>query len=471
MPRQSDKTFRASDVDVEFIELLTASGTFDIRPQLVSFVLYEDIFNPCINIELGINDSVNIPFAGPIVGEEVLNMRFATKSTGGKGAQSEIDPGDMYMVSIKQRHIAKDRQQIYVLRFTSQQSIINHNTKISKSYRGKRIDEIVRNIFDEYLDIDENYDEISIDETKGIENIVIPNWKPFDAIQWLAKRAINTNNVPNYLYWEANSGTFFRSLDTLVTQPIVQSFRYNPMSDDTTKLESAKQGVMELDSLEIKNQFNVIHNIEDGFYASKLITHDIVRKKIEERVLGLDELYNGTINHSDPFMPISSEDTIYNVQDRYNFAKPFDPDRKGENLQSFFDSNVKLYPKHNQMFAETSTDFYDNKVEDWFLKRNALMTSLNQIKLEIAFPAISGLHVGHMVNLVVPAPAKVLKTATGQIKNVEDLQDRLLSGKYIITAIKHTINFMDKDTTMRYRMICELTKDAIGSPVPGGVKK
>ena len=82
MPRQSDKTFRASDVDVEFIELLTASGTFDIRPQLVSFVLYEDIFNPCINIELGINDSVNIPFAGPIVGEEVLNMRFATKSTG-----------------------------------------------------------------------------------------------------------------------------------------------------------------------------------------------------------------------------------------------------------------------------------------------------------------------------------------------------------------------------------------------------
>ena len=76
-----------------------------------------------------------------------------------------------------------------------------------------------------------------------------------------------------------------------------------------------------------------------------------------------------------------------------------------------------------------------------------------------------------MVNLVVPAPAKVLKTATGQIKNVEDLQDRLLSGKYIITAIKHTINFMDKDTTMRYRMICELTKDAIGSPVPGGVKK
>ena len=60
--------------------------------------------------------------------------------------------------------------------------------------------------------------------------------------------------------------------------------------------------------------------------------------------------------------------------------------------------------------------------------------------------------------------SKVLKTATGQIKNVEDLQDRLLSGKYMITAIKHM--FSKDDNKVDYRMGLELSKDGVEELVP-----
>ena len=468
MPQQSKVTYRASDVDVEFFELLAPSGTFNILPQLLSFNMFEDIYSPNINIEIGINDSANIPFLGPIVGEEMLNFRFATNSSGGGiDSQAEIDPGDMYLTTIKKRSIAKDRQQIYVLRFTSSQGIINHTTRVSKSYRGKRIDQIVEDIVDSFLDLDGQYD-YNIDKTKGLENIVIPNWTPFAAISWLSKRAINDNDVPNFLYWESNGEVFFKSIDSLVQNEPIQKFRYNPLSNDTTKLEAAKAGVMELDNLSIDNQFNVIHNIDNGYYASKLITHDIVKKKIEESVKGLDDFYNSNVNHTDEYMPISNQETAYQVADRYNFAKPLEPKRKSENLQGFFDSNTIVWPKHNQMYAETVSDLYDNKVEDWMLQRNMLMNTLNQIKLTIEFPAVSGLKVGHMVEIIVPAATKVLKDAKGKIKNRDDLTDKILSGKYLITAINHSISFIDKTTTNRYRMICELTKDGIGSPIAGG---
>jgi len=467
MPK-SPVTFRASDVDIEFMELLTASGTFEILPQAISLNLYEDIYRPNISIEIGMNDSKDIPFLGPIVGEEYLNMRWATKSTGGMDTQSEVWPGDMHLTSIKQRRITKDRQQIYVLEFTSNQSIINQNSKISKSYKGKRIDQIVSDIVDNWLDLDGHADNVVIEATKGIENIVIPNWKPFDAINWLCKRAINENNVPNFMYWESNGVYYFRSIDTLLKAPTVQKFRLNPISTDSTKLQSAKEGVMELNNLEIASQFDVISNVRNGMYASKLITHDITKKKIEERVLGLEELYNNHINHADPFMPISFSETEFTVQDRYEFANSISPNKKsGGQFQRFYDSNISFYPKHDQMYAESVNDLYDNNVEEWYLKRNALMSTLNQITLNIRFPAISGLQVGHMVEIDVPAASKVLKDSRGRVANPEDLRDKFLSGRYIITKINHHLDMVDAIAPIKYTMSAQLTKDAVGSPIPG----
>jgi hypothetical protein len=460
---------RASDVRIDFIELLTPAGTYDLTNFLISFNMYESIYEECVRIEIVINDSVNLPYYAPILGEEQLNMIFSTQSV--ERGEQEINPGQMYSVSITDRHIVKDRQNVYILHFVSQQGLCSMNSTVSRSYQGKTISQIVFDIYDEYLDNDDSGNELIIEPTKGIENIVIPNWKPFDAINWLSKRALNSNDVPNYLFWESNGNTYFQSVDTLMKQEVIQKFVYNPLSNDTTKLVAAKNNAMEIDNMEIISQFNITHNIENGLYASKMITHDIVKKKITERTHSLDDIYDGRINHTDEYMPISRIETDYAINDRHTFA-PLDTNHsnQGDNIQSYYDSKIIVWPKHNKMFSQTPTEEYDNNVEDWLLQRNALIHSLNQIKVVITTPGMSFLRSGQKVELTVPSPEKVVKTGDGKITNKESLKDYYLSGEYIITAINHDVNFLGAESGNRYRNTMELTKDALGS-APGKTGK
>ena len=458
---KKDTATTASDVRVDFIELLTPEGQFNIQDHLISFNKYESIYDECTRVEIVLNDSVNLPYIVPILGEEILNFTFSTKSLEG---EFEINPGNMYTLSIQDRHITKDRQNVYVLHFISETGIINMNSTVSRSWNDKTISSMVRNIYDDYLDID-NVQDLIIEPSKGIESVVIPNWKPFDAINWLSKRALNENDVPNFLYWESNGESFFKSVDTLIKEGNesrkLKKFVYNPVSNDTSKLRASELGVMEIDNLEIVSQFDTAENIYNGFYASKMITHDIIRKKITERTYSLDQIYNGSINHTDEWMPISQTETDYTVQDRHTFA-PLEKNHfnGGVSKQSYYDSKILLCPKHNKMFSQTPTEEYDNRAEDWMLQRNVLINSINQIKVKIVTPGLSFLTVGQMVELTVPSPEKVLKTGDGKIVKPEWLKDYYLSGKYIITAINHDIKFLG--TERRYRCIVELVKDALG---------
>ena len=293
----------------------------------------------------------------------------------------------------------------------------------------------------------------------GIENIIIPNWKPFKAINWLAKRAINNNNIPNYLFWESNGITYFKSVESLLTQQVKQEFIFSPIIAAEQKKEQLAQGRIQLDSLEIINQFHTIRNTENGLYASKLITHDIVKKKIQQHTFGLNRAYASDITHTDVYMPISSIDTYYTVQDRFTFAPQGDGNNEGDNIQSYYDSKVMFHPKHNQMYALNSNDLYDNHVEDWKLKRNALILGLDQIKLQITFSGLSYLSVGHKVHITVPSAEKVLEQNPGKVKNPDELIDKYLSGTYLIIVLKHMIAWNSGKPV--YTMLAEVTKDAL----------
>ena len=455
----------ASDIKIELLELVTPTGVYDLQELFVNMNIYEDLYGDSVTIDLVLNDSINLPYKAPILGEEYLNFSIFTKSVDGEG--NNINPGPMYTVSITDRHLTKDRQQLYILHFTSEQDIVNSNTTVSRSFRGKKISTIVNTLLNEYIDPLEEGNDFVIEETEGIENIVIPNWKPFKAINWLAKRAINKKGIPNYLFWESNGITYFKSVESLLTQEVKQKFIFSPIIASEQKIAQLSKGRIQLDSLEIVNQFNTIRNTENGLYASKLITHDIVKKKIKQHTFGLERAYDDEVKHTDKYMPISPTDTYYTVQDRFTFAPQGDGNNKGDNIQSYYDSKVMFHPKHNQMYALNTIDLYDNKVEEWKLKRNALILGLDQIKLHITFSGISYLSVGHTVNITVPSTERVFEQTPGIIQHPEHLIDKYLSGTYLITALKHMIAWNAGKPV--YTMFAEVTKDALADvPSFGG---
>ena len=457
-----------SELRIDFMELITPLGVFDLKSNgWVVFNLYEDIFLDNITADVMMNDSMNLPEKLPILGEEYLNFEISSKSLEGEG--TSIMPGPLYTTAITKRNLVKDRQQLYMLHLTSEQDVVNSNTTISQSFRGKKISEIADEILNDYIDPTNSGNDFVIEDTVGIENIVIPGWKPFKALNWLAQRAINRNGVPNYLFWESNGTTYFKSIDSIMATEPKQKFIFSPVIDKKQPLTALAEGKTHLSSLKILNQFNTTRNFINGQYASKLITHDIVTKKITQHTFGLGQAYAPDINHTDKYMPISDSITQYDVADRNTFAPQGIGTNEGGNVQSYFDSKVMFHPKHDRMYAKNNTDEYDNNVEDWKLKRRALILGLDQIKLQISFPGISYLRVGYMINIVVPAAERVVEEKSGIPKNPEDLNDKFLSGNYLITKLKHTINW--NGGKLQYEMLAEVVKDALGAPPTyGGTK-
>lgn len=455
---------QASDVKINFLELVTPLETFDLTEVFMSMNIYENIYHNSMTLDIVLNDSINLPYYAPILGEEYLNFEITTESIEAEDYVSLL-PGPMYTVTITNRHITNDRQQIYILHCTSEQDVVNSNVTVSRSFRNKPISSIVENILDNDLNSDNTYD---IEDTKGIDTVIIPNWKPFEAINWLAKRAVNDNDVPNYLFWETIDFTHFRSIDSILAGDVKQKFVLNPVSEDAKKLNTAAEGWIELNSLEIKNQFNVTRNIETGYYASKLITHDIVTKTITQKTSELTEQFTDEISHTDKFMPISTTSTYYELPDRVDFAPQANVKKDGESLQEFHDSKIMFYPKHNRLYSGTEIEEYENNVEKWLLQRNHLILGLNQIKLVITFPGVSYLRAGDKVFIKVPSPERVQEQAPGKIKDPDKLTDKYLSGNYLITKLKHAI---DQDTQKpTYTMIAEVVKDSLGDVPSHGEK-
>ena len=453
----------ASNVRIEILELYTRTGVIVLDPFLINMNIYENLWGDFVSCDMILNDSVNLPFHAPIIGDELLRCRFATKSL------DDVDLPMMYLTSIKKRHQTKERQQIFMLHFVSSVCVHDANSTISRSFRGQAISNVVETICDDYFEgAADDLDDYNIEPTVGIDNIVIPNWKPYEALNWLAKRAVNESGASNYLFYET-IGPFgailnFKSIDSLVQQETIQNFIYSASVDDAKKLAQAVEGRVELFNLKVTSQFNIFDNIHDGYYASKLITHDIVKKKIRQSVHNLRDLYIGDIAHTDEFMPMSAEQENHELEitPRYTFAPEEGvSNNDGETLHDYHDSKIMFHPKHDRMYAKSKTDLYDNNVEKWKLSRNALIMGMNQIKLDISFPGMSFIHAGKTIHIAVPSPQKVIEENPGMVKNKDDLIDKQLSGKYLITSLKHILA-MD-DGTLRYMQKAQITKDAVGT--------
>ena len=241
----------ASDVIIEFLELIGGQGTFDLNEKFQALNIYENIYRSNVTCDIVVNDSINLPLKTPILGEEYLNFNITSKSV--EANENHLE-GPMYITNISKRTFIKDRQQLFILHGTSETDMTNQNTRVCQTFRNKKISEIVETILDEWVISDNDH---VIEDTVGTENIVIPNWTPNAACHWLARRALNENNVPNYLFFESNNITYFKSVDSFMSTPVKQNFVYSPTQSKDEKILKLMQGYQQLDKLEILHQFDV----------------------------------------------------------------------------------------------------------------------------------------------------------------------------------------------------------------------
>jgi hypothetical protein len=462
MPQQLNVT----DVTIQKLDIFASSGLYDLRPHFLELNIYENIFRPALTATLVLGDSYNIPYKLPIVGEETIDMNIYLPGFEGQDNEEllHIVPPRFHVNSLSDRYFTKPKAHVFSLDLISEQYFSSLHAKVSKSYSGKPISFIVDDIFFKYMN-DSGRGMTFIDSEKN-ENIVIPNLSPINAIKWLSKRAVRSN-AANYLFYETMNQSYFLTLDFLAEQEPTTTFVHRSRVDDAAGVGHLASNIMKIDKFYFKRQFDIKENIEDGIYSSKLITHDIVRKKIiQHEYTGFNEWFG--FNHCGAFPPLSNSDIdlpsakINRVSHAPASKDNAYPTTNEPNLARQIDSNVVFYPKHNQLYSKNTGDLYDNNVENWKLQRNAHIGIYNGVTLVLDVSGNSALRVGQTVNVILPSPEST--DADGSTDNVTD---KFLSGKYMVTAIRHIFSRpTSKDPKITYTMKVEVTKDGFEEPVP-----
>ena len=457
MPNQ----INASDIDIRSFKIHSASKVFDLVPSFSELIIYENLFQPSLRADLVLHDSHNLVYKLPMVGEETIEIDISL--SGMDDDSLSVKPPLFHVNSIKDREFTKPKSQIVALELVSEKYMSSIHAKVSKSYRDNTISEIVKDIYSTYLS-DGNKPFLA-EPTDRIERCVIPNLNPIDAITWLSKRAISTeSSIVNYLFYETIAGAYFVNLNTLVDAKPMFTFVIEPRVADSAGVMNLSSGKIRVEKFKFIRSFNKNKNIQRGVYASKLLTHDIVTKKITQyEYNGFNNWYSG--NHLGQYPPLSNSDleaksagkarTTYAPNEEAN-AYPIVDEKS---LSSQIDSRVVFYPKHDRMYSSWTGDKYDNKVEEWKLQRYADLGRYEGLNLYVEIAGISALRVGQVIDVVVPSP----ETSSGDGKS-DVVNDKSLSGHFMITAIKHMFN--NVDNKVDYRMGIELSKDGLEEVVP-----
>lgn len=494
---QSPSTMHSSSTPIiEKLVLTTCVGSqLDITPQLNTFTIFEDMFYPCLTGEISVTDAIGMLDQFPISGNETLHIRFYSYDYSSNN--NKLDYLDRTFDVLKVTNITQINHdtKTYTLHFASPELKMNELIKISKSYQMTSISQVIATImttdydptetepnglsfptiqadasqptsrskFLTATDIEANYQqlddnnavELFVEKTKYVEPfITIPYSKPFDIISTLAARSIRhsagrfsqgeKNEAANFVFFENKRGYQFTAIESLIE---------NKDNIQTLKFSHLAQGLFQqandrniIEKLEVINLHDVMTNIHNGTYASRLVTYD----------MSTGELLTNDYDYNLEFANTESMETEDNANIKSYPLVFTDPNGK---------SNLTNKPFSRYTFAPTiiqgidiltsaeTQRINDSKIlvgtQEYLQKRLSQLGRLNTFNLMLQVSGNSTFKVGDMVNL----DLRYMPSFTGDAQAIEK-QLKYYSGNYLITAIKHIVSFQ------QYKMIIEVSKDS-----------
>ncbi len=437
---RTEELFFPNDVRLERIIISNGLRDVDVSQMLVRINIFEDLYNNVLSGSITLVDSVNLIGSFPFVGLEQVEIVFKTPGFA-KRDKTELF-FNVYQISDRitgSAAVGTEVTQTYTLQFISKAYFRNQQSRVRKAYTNTPISQMVKEIVGNRLNED-----VDAEPTSGIQTFLIPSWTPFRAVNWLAARARPESHpeAANYLFYETVAGFQFRSINDIVQQTPTIRFVYDPanvrLTRDTgfTGERLIQPEIQSVRSYTILQSGSTMERIDQGMFASKLITHDIVTKEFTSETFS----YLDSFPHQKHIEDNLFDDKVQAVQQD---AKPFPGSaRHGRK----FDSVVKFYPKHTELFDGVKNH---DESEKWLLQRMSQMRQIEAQRIKIETPGLNFLSVGQTVILEVPRPENV------KGREHPDDRDPEISGNYVITNIHHILGFDD------HKMVMELSKESL----------
>jgi hypothetical protein len=419
--------------------------------------IYEGINKNSVAGTLVILDSINLIGNLPIQGTERLSFKLSTPGAHEFGHIvdcSEETGYPMHVYKLTDKKQLNEGTCSYILHFCSREFLRSLRTRVSESFEGT-IDEMVTKILadKDYLDSKKT---LFYQKTRNADKLVVPNMRPFKAIEMLSKRALaDDSKGAGYHFYETTKGFHFRSFESMsvdsrgMPREVKQEFNYMPMNADSsiTGVIPTKDGkqidkiIHDLTSVEdykfINNFHDVAANTALGTYGHRVITHNLYNKSYKVSDYHYHNYFNQT-KHTDGPNP-AIVDT------------PVDFDDK--NVSDYPESRISVMPTTQYAYDEDTGNFGIDVEQDGITEaarvsqRNAVSAGT---KLKLTIKGQSYLQVGDVIQFNILSVEN--KT------NSEGKQDPHFSGRYIIENMRHRV------TTREYLQVIECAKDSVVTP-------
>ena len=523
--------------DFELQKLIITSphkkGYVDLKAAWSDFNIYENLFQNYLTADIQLSDGVGLMESVPIIGEETIHFQAKTKGIVRDRSPKNNFPGpfegsqnegriSLSFRVVKINDIVKlnDQMMTYRLSLVSE-AILNLKKKVRKSaldpaqnFEPSTISKLVERLYKQFFQRGRpDAKKIFIEPTKNNTDLIIPNQTPFKAFNFLASRAVANEKHAvgsSFVFYESIRGFFFISMETLMVggglgyrtpeaqgPPSMQQQNvepvYNRLDDpvkETYVVQPKRLGAQSnepknvaiemtaVDSYQFSSNFDVLKNLQNGMYANRLLTHDLIRMKYD--TLDFNLVNKLALNQKIRTVDGGAEEVkeyqrqahdAKNISDGFTHVGEGKLATEKQDALGSPESKIAFYPtnfNHDNIFKEAigtagvhgepkddaRNNIQPNRVEQWMQSRMVQSQQMNNIKLNIRAPGLSTRMVGDLIEFKLPT--QYVEDRDGI---TQSSQHTYLSGYYLITKLRHHF------TREKYDIEFEAIKDSLNKSV------
>lgn len=411
---------KSTQFKINELTVVSKGGPIDISVVYEEINLFDSLFMPVMSGNILINDSIGLSTSLLFDGSESILIDIT------KDQNSDIASFKKAFRIYKQTDRKADglNNEKYILHFCSDELMYSDQQKVFQSY-DDTYGKIISKILTDYLKVPEDEAGGYFEDTDGIRNITIPNLRPIDALQWIAKRAMDEKQAPNYMFFQNLVGFNFAPLSKLLTREEVLDIKFEP------KNQSGGSALAEISSaraFEVVKQNDSITKQRSGVNAGQFIGFDPMTRVTAKKDIGYGDVF-ATMDHAND----NPNASVVQSRGGENNTNAFD----SKKMMSMFNT-AQQFSKYIKEKSPEVLSKLENQ-ESWLFQRKSIIGNLMGKRLKVVMPGNFQLTSGFNVNVVAPTLGKKFKG--------DDNEDKSLSGKYIIVASRQIIGY-DKHETI-----------------------
>jgi len=406
----------ARDYELKSLDLINSSGKLvPLMPQLVELEIHQSIDAPTMFGTLVLVDGQDIFNSFYINGNEILRVKIDQPSL-----NMPIEK-DFKIFKVTDRKHNNNSGSMYVMHFCSPELVDSNSKAISKAYTGKRYSDIANDIFKNIL----KPKKINrVEGTTGAFDVIIPGYRPLEALNWLASRSYNGTSSTNFLFFENRDGYEFVSLQTLYAQKVIKNLVYDlkSVNDKPNSSSDIKRNRNSIEKIEILHDFDILATNNKGGFASKLMTVNLFNQEFKYYDYSLEKIQSTLLNKN---MPVNDKSLV----------------------RSYF-----AFYKTHVMTSDVKAE-KENAVDKWLMPRQMHSAMLDNFALRVVLPLDITTKAGDIVKI--DMPKFVAADATGK------KLDEFRTAKYLVRSVSHV--FKQKGTG---DTVLELVTDSFARAMP-----